>query len=319
MLNLTLYVVTVISWGASWLAIKFQLGVVAPEASIVYRFALSAVVMFALCLLTGRGLRFDARAHARMAMLGLFLFSTNYYLIYLGTGGLTSGLVAVAFSSITVMNIVNGAIFMKVPVRPRVVLGAVIGIAGIGLVFWPEIAGFTLGSGGGLALLLCLAGTLSASFGMITSGVNQQKGLPVVQANAWGMAYGGAFMTALTIGSDAGFDFDPSLLYVGSLAFLVIFATVIGFWCYLTLLGRIGPDRASYATVLFPIVALGPSTLFEGYEWSAEAGLGVALVLAGNVLVLTGGKAGKAAGGSKNPLIPSAMKAKCDLAHRLGR
>ena len=35
--NKLLYAITVLIWGSTWLAIKFQLGVVAPEVSIVYR------------------------------------------------------------------------------------------------------------------------------------------------------------------------------------------------------------------------------------------------------------------------------------------
>ena len=61
----------------------------------------------------------------------------------------------------------------------------------------------------------------------------------------------------------------------------------MAFACYLTLLRRIGAARAGYATVLFPIVALAISTLFEGYAWTALAVRGVALALLGNVVVLT--------------------------------
>jgi drug/metabolite transporter (DMT)-like permease len=52
------------------------------------------------------------------------------------------------------------------------------------------------------------------------------------------------------------------------------------------MVGRLGPDKAAYASVLFPIVALTLSTLFEGYAWTPLALGGVALVLAGNALVL---------------------------------
>ena len=52
------------------------------------------------------------------------------------------------------------------------------------------------------------------------------------------------------------------------------------------LLGRVGVERGAYATLLFPLVALGISTVFEGYHWSAYAGIGVALILTGNLLIL---------------------------------
>ena len=60
----------------------------------------------------------------------------------------------------------------------------------------------------------------------------------------------------------------------------------MGFGCFLTLIQRIGADRAAYATVLFPIVALALSTWLEDYHWSKPAVAGVVLVLLGNVLVL---------------------------------
>jgi drug/metabolite transporter (DMT)-like permease len=84
----------------------------------------------------------------------------------------------------------------------------------------------------------------------------------------------------------AGFPFaiEPSARYVGALAYLAIFGSVIGFTAYLMLVGRIGPERAAYSTVLFPIVALAVSTVFEGYQWSALAVVGLLLVVAGNLV-----------------------------------
>ena len=72
-----------------------------------------------------------------------------------------------------------------------------------------------------------------------------------------------------------------------SLLYLAVFATVAGFWTYLTLIGRIGPGRAAYATVLFPIVALALSTWFEDFQWTALAAAGVVLVLVGNAIIRT--------------------------------
>lgn len=287
MTNALLYTATVLFWGTSWLAIKFQLGIVAPEVSIVYRFAVSAVLMIGLCLATRRDLRFTARQHVFMAAQGLCLFSTNYLLIYMAEQSLTSGLVAVAFSTITMMTIGLGALFFGFPVRPRVMAGAAVGLLGIGLVFWPEIRAFDPTRGGTLGLGLALAGTLFAATGMLISARNQRAGMAVIPNNAWSMTYGFVFIGLYSLARGLPFAFDPSPTYVVSLLYLAIGATVLGFWTYLTLVGRIGPDRASYASVLFPMVALALSTLFEGFVWSPTDAAGVALVLAGNALVLT--------------------------------
>ena len=287
MTNVLLYVFTVFFWGTSWLAVKFQLGVVAPEVSVLYRIATAAAILIAYCVVARRPMRFSPRDHAFMALQGLFLFSANYVLVYLGTQYLTSGLVAVAFSSIVVMNIVGTALLFAVPIRGRVVLGAAAGIAGLWLVFWPEIRAFDLARDGTVGLALVLAGTALASLGMLTSARNQMHGLPVVQTNAFGMTYGALALVALTLGMGRPFDFDGSLVYVASLFYLALFATVLAFGCYLTLLGRIGADRAAYATVLFPIVALALSTVFEGFHWTLPAALGLVMVLVGNALIVT--------------------------------
>ncbi|MFQ5959237.1 MAG: DMT family transporter, partial [Alphaproteobacteria bacterium] len=192
--NLALYVATVLIWGTTWYGIKLQLGVVAPEVSIAYRFAIASLLLLAWCAARGLGLRFDRRAHVFAALQGLFLFSLNYELFYLATGSVTTGLVALSFSLILLLNVVFGALFLGSPIRPRVVAGGVLGIAGIGLVYWPEIAGVggahaTLGG-----LVLCVLGTTSVSVGNILSARNQRSGMAVVQTNAVGMGYGALFM-----------------------------------------------------------------------------------------------------------------------------
>ena len=284
--NLLLYTVTVFIWGSTWLGIKFQLGEVDPLVSVVYRFCLAAVLLFAWCGLRGLTMRFALLDHVFIALQGTCLFAVNYWLFYLAEVHLTSGIVAVVFSTIVFWNILNGRIFLKTPVRANVVCGSGLGIVGIGLVFWPELSGFSLDDAGFKGFLLSVAATLMASFGNILSARNQRHGLPVVQTNAYGMAYGALLMLAAAMVAGKPFGIDPSPIYLYSLAYLAVFGSVVAFGCYLTLVGRIGADRASYATLLFPIIALIISTLFEGYRWSAPAVAGVAIILTGNALSL---------------------------------
>ncbi len=284
--NLLLYSVTVFIWGSTWLGIKFQLGQVDPLVSVVYRFCLATALLFLWCGLRGLNMRFALRDHLFIALQGASLFAVNYWLFYLAEVHLTSGIVAVMFSTIVFWNILNGRIFLKTPVRANVVCGTALGIVGIGLVFWPELSGFRLSDDGFKGFLLSMAATLMASFGNILSARNQRHGLPVVQTNAYGMAYGALLMLIAALIAGKPFSIDPSASYILSLIYLAFFGSVVAFGCYLTLVGRIGADRASYATLLFPIIALIISTLFEGYRWSPPAVAGVAIILAGNALSL---------------------------------
>lgn len=285
-MNFTLYFITVLIWGTTWLAIKFQLGVVAPELSIVYRFGLAATLLTTYCLLRKHRLKFTLKEHGLMALQGLLLFSSNYYLVYLATSYLTSGLIAVVFSTIVLMNIFFNTLLFKKPVNAKVLLGAFVGLAGITLVFLPEIVAFDWNRAGSKGLILAIAATAISSMGNMASAWNQSKGLPVVQTNAISMGYGTGFLLLVTLTGGTPINFDLSRTYVISLLYLALFGSVFAFGTYLTLLGRIGADRAAYVTVLFPIIALLLSTFFEGYQWQSSAILGVALVLIGNVLVL---------------------------------
>lgn len=287
MKNFFLYAITVLIWGSTWLAITFQLGEISPVLSVAYRFTLASILLLTFSKLRRLPMRFSLQQHSYIALQGLLLFSINYLLVYLAEQRLTSGLVAVLFSTLVFMNIFIGALFLKTPVRLNVVLGGVIGLAGITFVFLPELKAFSLQDRGFAGLLLSLAGTLFASLGNITAARNQREGLPVVQTNAFGMGYGAIAMYVYALLSGIPLRFSLAPAYVGSLLYLAIFGSVIAFGAYLTLLGTIGADRAAYASLLFPLVALGISTFYEGYEWNLMAILGVMLVVAGNLMILS--------------------------------
>ncbi len=288
--NGILYVFTVLIWGSTWLAIKFQLGSVDPMISVTWRFAIAALLLNVYCRLSGLNMRFSPKEHMFMAMQGAFLFALNYWLFYVAELYITSGLAAVIFSTIVFMNIINGSILLKSPVYPRVVTGAFFGAFGIGLVFWPELSSFTLSDNSFVGLLLCIGATLSASFGNIISARNQRFMLPVIQTNAFGMGYGAVLMGIFSVVTGKAFTMDVTFVYIGSLLYLSVFGSIIAFGCYLTLIGRIGADRAAYTSLLFPIVALGISTVYEGYQWSLFAFAGVLLILFGNFLAISNKK-----------------------------
>ncbi len=283
---LFLYGTTVIIWGTTWLAIKFQLGSVDPMVSVLYRFIAAALILVVYCKLRGLNMRFRLKDHIFMALQGLVLFSINYWLIYLAEVHVTSGLVAVIFSSIVFMNMINGAVLLGSPIRSNVVLGGGIGVVGIVLVFWPQLVSLNLSDKTALGFVLSLVSTFMASLGNIISARHQKYNLPVIQTNAYGMAYGAGIMGVIAIALGKPFSFEMSFLYISALFYLSLFGTVIAFGCYLKLVGKIGADRAAYATMLFPIVALGISTVYEDYQWAAHNIIGVAVVLIGNWLVL---------------------------------
>jgi drug/metabolite transporter (DMT)-like permease len=286
MSNAFLYAITVLVWGSTWLAIEFQLGVVAPEVSIVYRYAGASLLLFAWSRIRGLRLAFGLRQHARFLLLGLLLFGLNYVLAYRAQLHISSALTAIAFSTILWMNIVNARLFFGVRAGRRVLFGALLGVAGIFTLFAPQISELALSDTVFYGSMLAVVGALIASLGNMVSQAAQKAGLPVIQSNAWGMLYGTVITGLVAVYQGHDFVFDWSAPYRGSLLYLTVFGSIVAFGAYLTLLGRIGAHKAGYAMVMFPVVALILSALFEDLEIDATIVVGTLLVLAGNLFVL---------------------------------
>ena len=286
MTNILFYTITILIWGSTWLGIKFQLGMVDPALSVAYRFALAALILFVWCFARRLPMRFSRSEHFYIAMQGVFLFGVNYLLFYLAELQITSGLAAVVFSTIVIMNLLNGRLFLGTPIELKVLLGGALGMVGLVLLFWPEMAAVNFSGPVIVGVMLCFAATYLASLGNIISARNQRQKLPIVQTNAFGMAYGSLCMVLVVIVSGTPLTVDLSSTYLISLAYLALFGSIIAFGCYLSLVGRIGPGRAAYATLLFPIVALALSTIWEDYHWSLSSLCGILLILCGNYLAL---------------------------------
>lgn len=287
MKSIVLYIVTVLIWGSTWLAIEFQLGVVAPEVSLVYRFASAAVLMWMYCLWRGLDMKYATMDHAYFLILACCNFGFNYLILYWAQAYLSSAMTSIAFSTLLLINIVNTRLFFGKPIAPRIYFGAVTGILGIVALFWADLKELDLSSAAIIGLGLALSGTFVASIGNMASVRNSNKGVGVLQGNAWGMLYGAIILTLFTLFSGARFNFDMSFGYISSLVYLSLFGTVIAFACFFALLKDIGPEKASYSIVLFPVVAVILSTLFEGFIWQLNTIFGFLLVLVGNAIVLT--------------------------------
>ena len=273
-------------WGTTWLAIKFQLGVVAPEVSVAWRFALASLLLVAWCLLRGIPLRFPARDHGRLALLGFLLFGLNYVLVYRAEQHLASGLVAVIFSFLVFWNLIGARLFFGTPAPPAVALGAVLGVAGVALLFWPEVTSLHAGTAQLRGLTLALVATLFASAGNLYSQRLFSTGLAVASSIAFAMGYASLAVAGWCAVSGVPFTFDARPGYVLSLGYLALFGSVVAFMAFLTLLKRIGAGRSGYTAAVIPLIAMLASTAFEGYRWSAAPVAGMLLVVGGTVLVL---------------------------------
>jgi len=284
MANTVLFLATVLIWGTTWFAIALQVGPVPILVSVFYRFATAALVFLVALSLSGR-LRLPTwREQPFILLQAACLFSLNFLCLYAAEGFIPSGLVSVIFSLSTVFNALNARVFFGDAITPRALAAGTLGVAGLTLLFLPDFAG-GLGAGAAKGIGFAALGTLFFSLGNMVSRRNSQAGLSPIIANAWGMAYAAVALFGIIELTGTPIVAPPDTRYVAAMLYLAIVGSVVGFTTYLLLVARIGSARAAYATVFFPIVALLISTVGEGYHWYWTSFAGLALTVAGNVVM----------------------------------
>ncbi len=286
MSNTALFLVPALIWGSTWHAITWQLGNVAPEASVTYRFAAASLLLVLGCVATGRSLRFSLRDHGFLAGLGLLMICVNYNLIYWAERIVVSGLVAVVYSTIVFMTPIGMRVAFGVPMRPRLLAAAALGVSGVALLFLPELR--AAGRGGSMAygIVLVLGAALACALGNLIAVRNHRAGIPTIPGTAWTMVYGTMFAAVVAQVSGAPWTFDARPPYVLSLAYLAVCGSVVAFVTYFALLKRVGAGPSSYVAIATPVIALLLSTFLEGYRWTPVAAAGMVLAVVGNGLAL---------------------------------
>ena len=276
----------VLIWGTTWIGIYWQLGTVPPLASVFYRFVIAAILLLPILKLLNKVQTVTWTDHRYFLLQGCCLFSFNYICFYIATQYIVSGLASVIFSTATLFNALNNQWFWGEKPTGRTYLAGALGIAGLVLLFWEDLIGGTWSLEVLRGFALAVLGTYLFSLGNMISIRNSKRKLQPLTTSAYSMIYGALILATAMAATQTPLKWDSQPLYFGSLLYLAIPGTILAFTAYLTLVERIGANKAAYATVMFPVVALSLSSIFEGYEWQLLGFVGLILVLLGNAILL---------------------------------
>jgi len=255
---------------------------------VFYRFLLASLLLFAYCLARRLPLKYSLREHAWIALLGVFMFSVSYIFVYYAEEHVVSGLVAVGYSASPLLGMLGMRLFFGTTMTRRVMAGSALGIVGIALVYWPEFSHLKGGSDTALGAIYTAIAVIVSTLGSMVAHRNQEAHLPLWQSMAWGMLYGALFSLGVTLVAGKPLTFEPTVPYVLSLVYLAVLGSILAFASFLTLLKRIGAARAGYIGVMVPIMALVISAAFESFAWHPLTFVGVAVSVAGNIIILKG-------------------------------
>ncbi len=289
--DLAAIAICTLAWGTTWYAITLQLGVVDPIVSLTYRFGAAAALLFAWCALRGERLTLTRAQHGAALGLGAFNFALDYALVYWAEQRVISAVVAVVFASLTFANLATFRIVFRDRAPALAWVAAGLGIIGVGVLSWEELTASNMSGGALLGMGLTFAAVLAASIGNVFARRGEIAGAGVAALTGWAMFYGAAALALFALATGRAWRFEPSWAYALSLAHLTVNGSVVAFLLYYGLARRRGYASASYISALTPFVAMIMSSLFEAKTWGLGALAGMALVLAGQVLLLRTKKA----------------------------
>ena len=281
-----LFTTCVLIWGTTWYAITLQLAATSPAVGVALRFSLAAILILLWCVVRRQPLRLPRSSHAWLALMGCLNFFVSYLFVYNAEQRIVSGLVAVGYSAMPLVNMGLMRSFFRTPLSSRVGLGGALGVTGIALIFWPEFGRHS-------ADMQLLPGAFLTACAVLTSGLanmvvtrNQRVGIDGWPALGFAMAYGalGTWSYALLSGDPLHVTWTPS--FVASALYLAAFGSALAFGAYFALLRQVGAARSGYVGVMATVVALLVSAALEGYDWQMSTVAGIALAIAGNVLAM---------------------------------
>lgn len=283
------FIIFTLVWSSTWIVIRDQLGVVAPQWSVTYRFIIAAIAMFAVARWHGDKLSLPRGGMIAAAVIGVTQFCINFNAVYLAERFITSGIVATVFATLLIPNALLAWLLLGHRPDRRFFIAGAIAVGGVGLLFLNEVRTSPISTDRILAGLgFTVVGLLGASLANVYQAQEKVKRYPLFSLLAWSMAIGAAVDAIIALAVAGAPTFDPRPGYFVGLLYLGLAASTLAFSLYFPVVRKIGPGKAAYSSVMVPIIAMALSTAFEGYRWTGLAALGAALAIGGMLLALAG-------------------------------
>lgn len=266
-------------WGSTYLAIKFAIATIPPFLMLSFRFLPAGLIMYAALRLRGESAP-GRRQWIAAAAVGTLMLAGGTGAVAWAERTIHSGLAALLVAAVPMWMVLFDWLgpARRRPSR-RVLVGLAVGFAGVGLIVGPTRAGF--GLGGLLAALAVMFGTICWSAGSVYSRYVPLPRSPFMASAAEMIAAGLALAVVAGLTGELG-RFDPagvSLRSALSVAYLVVFGSLVAYAAYVWLLHNTTPARVSSYAFVNPLVAMLLGV------WLGDESFGVATLVAAGLVI----------------------------------
>jgi drug/metabolite transporter (DMT)-like permease len=280
-------------WGSTYLGIDIAVQTIPPALMCATRFSIAGVVMLAVCGLTGRKVLYSPRQLALAGLVGVLLLMGGNLTLSYAELSVSSGLAALIIAITPLWFLVLDSMLLgHHHISRRGKAGLVLGILGLVVLFYPEVASHTaMGHKGFWASLSLVGGSFSWALGSVLSK-RWQSGMDVFSATAWQVTAAGVanFVFAVLAG-----DFSRVVWTargMGAVLYLIVGGSWIGYTAYIWLLEHVPTSKVSTYAYVNPVVAvfLGWLVLHERVNRFILAGSAVVVL---SVILVTSAKVTK--------------------------
>ena len=273
-------------WGSGYIATKIGLQYAAPFTFLSLRYAFGLLCLIPIVIFWKPTWPRSRAELGHLVVAGLLMHAVqlggSHYAQYLG---MSAGVTALIISSQPLITAFVVAYFFREKIYPGQWLGVFVGLAGVALVVWHKIDIRELSWGSLLGTLVALAGVTAATLYQRTFAPRSDlKAAAVIQ-------FAASLLVLAPLGVVfEGFRISFSWQLLGSIAFLVIFASILGVNVLHLLMRRGEATRVTSMMYLPPVFAVVLEFALFGVVPSGLSFLGMAVTCAGVAMTVWKGR-----------------------------
>ena len=292
-------------WGSTYLGIDIAVQTIPPALMCGLRFSIAGVVVLTVCAVTGRRILYSPRQIALAAVVGLLLLMGGNLTLSYAELAVSTGLAALIIAITPLWFLVLDSLLLgDHHISRRGKAGLALGIAGLFVLFWPELQAGALGHREFWASISLVAGSFSWALGSVLSK-RWQSGMDVFSATGWQVTAAGAgnFIFALFNGDLAHVRWTARSL--SATMYLVVCGSWIGYTAYIWLLEHVPTSKVSTYAYVNPVVAvfLGWLILHEHVDRFILAGSAIVVL---SVILVTSAKVKEKTDAEELPAVEAA-------------
>jgi drug/metabolite transporter (DMT)-like permease len=270
-----------IIWGATYLAIKYAVTEIPPLLTAGLRHVIAGAVLLAWT--RAKGLRASRVEWGHSLVVGALFFLIGHGTLHWAEQSVPSGVSALLVATEPVWIAIFLALTGRAPLRGRTIAGLLLGLVGVAV-----LVRFDAGADprslliGSVAILV---GAASWGAGVVYGQRVTLPRDPLLRTATTLLCGAGLLLAAAASTGELAHVPVPSPRALGSLAFLVVFGSIVAFSAYYWLLDRFPATLVATHTYVNPAVAVVLGWALGGETVSASLVVGLAIITSAIALV----------------------------------